>query len=736
MFGISDSDMIDKNKVKIVDGIAGAAKSSGIDKFLTERGIVYGRYTSTNKLARDAESRYGCHCDTIAGGLFQTDDGIFFSEEKDAEYQTVVIDEILQTSPKVFNWISNNVGKINIIVTTDSRQMLTPHTGFLMAQRFEELKREPYSISVTLEKSYRPRTEKTNRYYERAFKSVDEDACVYYEDRKLFKTINASELKWNPDDVYICHTREHENFLYDEFDLYHKYECELIPKGRIARKKLNLENYPILPQARADGSASYSQLANVATPTRYQGSEVKSNQKLYFLIGSRSKIEAREWYTVVTRCWDLRSLVLVVCDLEKSEPLTEYAGAVVKSPVMADVSPDVKLPDGSILRDRFGDSKKVELTDEEFGSVVQSFKDTDTTHTVTRGFFADGRYVCRKYEAPAPGTPGSGKTSAGVSIQSLLAKDAVFDCTYLPALYRVYEKVQRLQYPGAPVVSDHIYGPSITCHGREKDVPFEDSGALKYENIIKSTEYRYQLDLHSAYPHILNNEMLPTGFRFSSRTEEFTEDPYRVKVDSPGKIDWFYLGTDDVLIGGALITGSLARLIQREGRGGQRCYYIGTSNAQRGSLTGQWLLDKAHKTAESKEDIKNIHYGWMEKPYLEPIEMDGDKVKAYTTNDYYSHELLMCAIRSSLCEIILKIKNEVYGRVDRGYTKVDALFFDTVEDIESLAHRIEAVIPGYEFRVADNQTGEILYKNYADLETKAERKNRLRREARARKKMQ
>ena len=108
VFGISDDDMLNPQIVKVICGIAGSAKSSNIDKFFRMKGIDYARFTSTNKLKRDARDRYGCHCDTIAGGLFHTDDGLFFSEEKDSPYENIVIDEILQTDVKVIEWIRNH----------------------------------------------------------------------------------------------------------------------------------------------------------------------------------------------------------------------------------------------------------------------------------------------------------------------------------------------------------------------------------------------------------------------------------------------------------------------------------------------------------------------------------------------------------------------------------------------------------------------------------------------------
>ena len=50
MFGISDKDMLDKSKIKVIDSIAGAGKSTATDMFFKKYGISYNRYTSTNQL--------------------------------------------------------------------------------------------------------------------------------------------------------------------------------------------------------------------------------------------------------------------------------------------------------------------------------------------------------------------------------------------------------------------------------------------------------------------------------------------------------------------------------------------------------------------------------------------------------------------------------------------------------------------------------------------------------------
>ena len=124
ILGIDEADMLNPQKVKIIDGIAGAGKSSKLDTFFKSHGIPYLRTTSTNQLARAAAARYpGTECRTICSALFDNREG-FYHDEKDPEIHTIVIDEILQTTPAVYAWIRHHRGAYNIIVTTDSQQML------------------------------------------------------------------------------------------------------------------------------------------------------------------------------------------------------------------------------------------------------------------------------------------------------------------------------------------------------------------------------------------------------------------------------------------------------------------------------------------------------------------------------------------------------------------------------------------------------------------------------------
>lgn len=124
IFSFTEQQFLDPNLVKVVYGVAGRGKSSIINDFFRIHNIPYLWTTSTNKLKRDAIERYGCEESTVCSALFTSENGQFYLEEKEPDCKTIIIDEILQTSPKVLEWVRHHVGKYNIIILTDMKQML------------------------------------------------------------------------------------------------------------------------------------------------------------------------------------------------------------------------------------------------------------------------------------------------------------------------------------------------------------------------------------------------------------------------------------------------------------------------------------------------------------------------------------------------------------------------------------------------------------------------------------
>lgn len=712
-FNISEQDMLDSTKIKIIEGIAGSAKSSNIDRFFKDRGITYGRYTSTNRLKRDAITRYGCFCDTIAGGLFHTDRGRFFAEAKEPEFESVVIDEILQTHTRVFQWIKENRGKINIIVTTDEKQMLTKSFGELILSEFCKLKQEPYSIVSELKKTYRARDKKTEKYYYDLYDSVGLPGSKFFSDCKYFPQIRFSEMRYNHNDVYITHSNDLELMLFREYDLYHDYTADLLQKGAIARRGeiKNPEKYPILPQLQVpQENLAYLQLANVGTPTRYQGSEVDRAQKLYFLVRDSDYVSNREWYTVITRAWTIDSIVIVRCDDAEMKPLTEFCGKPVKKVTWGSLTEDVTLSDGTKLSDLANSSedREILLSDIDMLKVLEKIKDNETEHFNTNGVLFGDKVLKRVRQEDEEKPPRNAP-----NMYSLLKKEPDFAYDYMPEFYRTFERVQKNRFPGAKCTIDYLQPPCIVSQERLANVPFPS--IEDYENIRKRESYQYGIDFRSSYPCILHNAKLPTGGKFFPRSPELADNEFHTEVNT-GYVDW-YISYCDILAEGSLCSGELVRFCQEHLGMWAEFYYIGTSTCKIGSDMGAKLHEMAYRTKESKALIKYTHYGFADRPYLERIDFDGNgDCKAYALNETQNHQLLMCAIRSQQCLNVLKIMRRVYGDLKHGYVNADCLYFDFNGKISLLGDDLKKLLTGYDFRIFRNQDkNRILYRSYAPL---------------------
>lgn len=720
-FGISNADMLNENKVKVIYGIAGSAKSSNIDNFFRSSGTPYARFTSTNKLKRDAFSRYGCYCDTIAGGLFVTTNGQFFSDFKTPPYKHIVIDEILQTDPRIFDWIESNRGCYNIIITTDEKQMLNADSGNTMLSKFRELCSKPYIIARELSYSYRARNEKTRHYFNLCYSFVDESFNRFKADSRWFHSISFSDLEYNHTDVFICHSNDIELDLFREFDLYHDYSADLLPKGAIARKEeFDAFKYPIIPQCQTPRTnIGYLQPVNVGSATRYQGSEVTDKQILYFLVGRDDFVGNREFYTVITRLWNIDNFCIVWCDRKKTVPLTVYNDKPVKETGWYSLSGDIKLSDGRNLSDIAHEtsSREIVLTDIDMQKLLEKIPLTGDVYYNRNAIIYGDKIIKRAYtdDDSAP-VPHNAPTMLGY-----LQKEPDFNYDYMPDFYRAFESVQRSRWNNAPMSTDILIPPCIVQQERSSATPFPDSS--EYENLRPRESFRYQLDFFSSYPNILYNEKLPTGNSFTPRLVTCTDDEFHTAINT-NQIDW-YISYSDLLPEGCVCTGALARFIQAHTTAWSEFWYIGTSSCKRGSAMGQKLHEMAYRTKESKSLIKHVHYGLAERPYLERIEFDDQgNNKAYAVNQKQNHQLLMLAIRSYQCLNILKLKWELYSDLRKGAVNADALYFDSDLQASKLLPRLSRVVPGYDFRILSNNAKRprILCKTYSDLPTAAELK--------------
>ena len=210
---------------------------------------------------------------------------------------------------------------------------------------FEDFLKEPFVISDEGTETKRARDPETKAKIEELYsKSDDSFGCFKSDvDSLRFPIINYEDMEYNTHDVYITHLNETEDFIYRDkgFAAGSFNTDELIPKGSLASKPpKDPSKYPILSQLQAEKqrSRAYYQVANIGSCTRYQGSEVTTNQKLYYIITLDSKITNREWYTVVSRCWSLDSIVIVIIGRKKKEPLKQFRNKVVKNIMVLSVT--------------------------------------------------------------------------------------------------------------------------------------------------------------------------------------------------------------------------------------------------------------------------------------------------------------------------------------------------------------------------------------------------------------
>lgn len=711
--------LFDKTKIKILDGIAGSAKSSGIDKIMKENGILYGRYTSTNKLKNDAKKRYGGNNYTIAGGLFKTVEMEFYSEEKKTEFDTVVIDEILQTNTKVFKWCEENVGKKNIIICTDSHQMLSPYNGETMLHKYNEFCDNDYCVKFEMHYTFRPVNETTRKLYNYCFDRVMEDCNLWKQFRSKLNRIKFEEMPFSHDNTYICHTNDIEEELYKKFDIGNDYTAELIPKGGIASKEdIDVTRYPILPQNAINGrQMRYLQPANIGTVTRYQGSEVEPGHKLYFMVEKYSNVSNREFYTMITRAKDMADIVIVLCNIAKPIDLTEFDGKPVlkRQPLKIE---NVTFKDKTDIEKYKNEKGEYTIPEDKMKEILYNNKQQG------KAYFENFAYIdgtMAKIESPKQETDGH---RPGPTLFSLYQKEPEAFCKFMPNFMQAFEAAQKQRFSGRKLETDSL----LHCTIKDTDKPEE--------------EYEYGLDLCCSYPSIMKNEPMPDGRTFYSRDDFVEDDCQHTQIKTSG-IDFYYIPFCEGVSEGIVATGEFVRYMQnwrKENKNIQKwqksfsdcvAIYIGSFPAYR-SKVGQYIYDMEHKDVETKKKFKqSLHYGWLNKPFIEANTMDRKgNVVEYVMNENQVFQMIYLHIKSVQCMMMMKIKEKIYGNHSNGRTHEDCEYFNYDGDVVQLGKEISEMFPGYDFRIFKTETKEVVYKTYEELKTKKEIKKEKDRERR------
>lgn len=660
IFGIKKDDFLNKNIIKIIDGIAGAGKSSIIDDFLKNNNINYLRTTSTNQLKIDAAKRYEIECKTICSALFNNKNGFFYDEFKEVEHNTIVIDEILQTSVKVLEWVQLNIGKVNIIITCDSKQLLSQEGESEIKNKFLELCNSNNVMYVNIEETKRPVNEETAEVYKKYYELADSDNIYTYNYLiNNFKSVNFEDINFNNKNAYICHTKEIEEYIYIYFNLSTNDEVERVPKGYLASKQpKNLKNYPLFSQLRAEKNKSlkYCQAKNVACPTRFQGSEVADGNKLYYIIEKNSKIIARELYTVITRCKNINDFYIVAVDFEKTKKIKSFNNKPIKKEIYASMEwfEDVKEPfllDNNIINNLFSNRFKDTYKYTYNRDVIYLKNKTQ------QPLFVSNNYI--KYD---------NNNSKKPTIKTMIKKEASLNLSYINDMYLELEKYG----------IDKIKKPII-----------------KNEN---TKEGKFQIDICGAYPYFLKFDFLPCDGEFSN---EYNKNNLN-----------YYIYNGEFLTDKSIITENLKNYIEDNSLG--VCEFVFSLPKQYGSKTGDDVFELYHRSKEKKEETKkNMKWGILEKHFLK-LNYNED---AYIIKDDCTYEIFMATIYSNLTYNMLLLNDIIQGN----FIQVDAIYFDNLSDLDELNKKIFNIIPkNIEYRIINNEDKNIIFKNYEDLMTEEE----------------
>ena len=675
VLGIDEKDMLDASKVKIIDSIAGAGKSSMLDAFMRQNGVDYLRLTSTNTLKKDAIERFGGNVKTICAGLFDNRGG-FRSEEKEVEYKTVVLDEILQDGWQALKWVQHHIGSgVNMILTCDSHQMLAPEAEEMVKKVFEELKAHPSVIYSNINVTLRGITQETRDEVKRLY--TDDNSYHGTDVMQMYKTVKLEDVTFDKNNVYLVHTNELEHYLYKTFNLS---DCDLIAKGQQSGKEPVRGKYPLFDEmtARLKHVLNYYQASNIATPTRYQGSEVMPGSTGYYFVEGYSSISARELYTVVSRFKNIDDLVIVDCTgYEKTKQIEKFQGK------------DVKEMKSLILEKEFDGKMKVR-NDDEMIAIIDKAKDKRYYYNIETVYaIKDDRMYVQYINSNA--IKKTERTHLSEVETGNFFIDLAEKCKFIKSLAgSLSKKCPSIQYDFMPRVYEKI---GTTFKG----------AMLKNERGIKKEDFEHQVDLFSAYGTVIKNCKMPTSKAFY---EYYDKD----------KLNWYICNSSKLSGIHNLITEELAAELHMD-----ECKFVFATDYQISNEIGDYVYSQSRKSKESKAKMK-MHWGYYEKKYIE-MKHSGymHEDKAYIdavpvlqrTN---VNELFMCAIKSALATVMLRARESVGG----GYVCTDALYYngDVQPDLPSWAW--------YRICTGRKDNGEysgIEFQNYEDLKTDKELKN-------------
>lgn len=625
IFGISDIDLMDKNKIKILNGIAGSGKSTTAVNELRRLGSNFCLASFSNALKFAASDKFGCPTDTICGLEF-INSPVPRSAFKDVtEYDTVVNDEILLDGVDCINWMKANVGKINIIALTDSRQMLTVEGGPDVLSAFKSLCNMKSTIVVDISDTKRAVNKKTKDLYNKLYAADSSQLYTIEAARDILgcDVVESYNIDYNEEDTYICHSNKIEHDLYKRYKLSDRYDIKLIPKNHIARNRhFDPHKYPICDQMTAMDKHlnSFLEAANVASPVRFQGKEVEVGTNCYYFVQEGDIISGRELYTVATRCKDIDSLHMVIINVEEmKDPQSIQGISVVKAKHLRIMTNDLQcrgLSPSHMLDviKKMGDAGQAYKTDYVVCGDHIVYASVPLSTLQKFAVVKDNEVKIVKHKSSG------GKTS----IQSIVKKDSSMHFDYMEKVYTILN---------TPIVA-----PSICNH-------------------YNRTRFSKLCDIYSAFPTILKYTELPkAGELYTSYDPELLN---------------YYVYKGDVVTKGSLITEPLAKKLGNS-------EYVFSTVKQTGCMLGEYTYSQSFISKEKKKKInKDFLWGILKRNYYsrEMVAIDGSMRPAYVKDKKNNLQLLDCALWSNLCLVMLNAIDSL--GIYEYYVMTDGLYYNS-----------------------------------------------------------
>lgn len=672
----------DKNTPLVLNSIAGCAKSSCTFGILTNLNASFGWFIATNLLKFSAITKYSdknpsVKFSTIASGLFTNKGAHYYIDYKEPDVDVIVIDEILLSSPRVFDFINDNLGKYKFIILTDDRQMLgaSESDAFRMKYKLHELMERSDVITIT--ETLRARDTKTRELYHKFYDIADSEQMFYTPFLKEnFKTIDFEDMPYDKKAVYACHKNTLDLLMYKKFEFNNMSDIDRIPKGQFAsRPPKNLENYPLLPQIEAEKKGApknYCQVGNIGSVTRLQGSEAENT--LYYLVTESSVITARELYTLITRIWWIDNLVVVICDESQlAEKPKTFMGLPVKKM--------------EYLHIDYDDNTRV-CSRQEMKDIFSDYPDTDEVYYNKELIYRKDIPNCIAYLASGhrPSKSYMMMNNKGIKTQEPMRKRTIISLarrtgslshTYTPQIYKLLESKGY----------DHIRAPRV---------------------LGKRPQYDYQVDITLAYATIMAFDRMPAeGMLSTTRSDDMIN---------------YYIYEGSRFPKGSLMDEDLANDVVAHGWG--TVEYLFSTPYTVGTYIGEEMIHKGFRSKEDKNEVKDMGrlFGLFERHYLERKE-DGTDGPCYVINDRYNYELLFATVFSRLTHYMITLMDALNAEgFEAKRIQVDAVKFEKMVDLDKCAEITSNILPEW-FRwkiqrYHDSQNQDDLFLNYMPFEAK------------------